>query len=115
MKIKHFFSTFILLAAISSSNAFCANSTETLILQPTDTAVLFFDERPMDLKVSNPDIVKVQTISNIFANDSKVTVEALDLGTSNLVVKTKNNQYLYKIKVQEQPPKDTSMILDTPD
>ncbi len=114
MNIKKILTAAILLLQTSSS-AFCANYTENLILQPTDTAMLFFDERPMNLEISNPNIVKARTISNIFADDSKVTVEALDFGTSNLIVKTKSNQYLYKIEVQKNPPKDTSMILDTPD
>lgn len=107
--------TSILLSLFTASAVLCVETKETIILQPTDTALLFFNERPLELEVSNPEIIKAQTISDIFEEDSKITVNAIELGTVNLIVKTKNNNYKYLIRVQETAPKDNSLLLDTID
>lgn len=113
--MKKFLAATMLLTVLSVQQVFCANVKETIILQPTDTALLFFDERPTNMSVSNPEVINAKTISNIFADDSKVTINATDLGISSLVIETKSKKYIYVVKVQKDAPKDKSMILDTPD
>lgn len=95
---------------------FCnAAETEKIILQPNASALLFLDERPLSIQPNDSKIIKAQTISSIFSKNSKVTVKALKLGSSDLTITTKNKTYIYNFVVQKNKPENCSYILDTPD
>ena len=103
----------ILLFFFTTAASYSELTKQMLVLQPSETALLVFGKERLKIETSNPDIIKVESIPSLF-QESKVTVKALDIGTANLFIKTKDTTYHYIIKVREKAPESRYFLLDTP-
>lgn len=92
-----------------------AVQTKNLTLKNDDEYILFMDSRPMQIQISNPRLVKVQVVSDIFNTDSKVIIKTYDKGTTNIFLKTKTDGLMLNVSITDKANlNDNIMQIDTP-
>lgn len=75
-----------------------------LTLKKNESYMLFVDENPIKMSVSEPNVLSVQKSSDLFNVSHQIVIRTFSTGSSNIFVTTnKNKQYTIKVKVEQNP------------
>lgn len=81
-------------------NAFAFDDT-SLTLKKGEAYMLFIDERPVSMVVSEPKVLSVQTAADLYNVSQHLVIRTYSTGTSDIKIRTnKNNLYTVKVKVE---------------
>lgn len=81
-------------------NAFAFDDTN-LTLKKGEAYMLFIDERPVNMVVSEPKVLSVQTAADLYNVSQHLVIRTYSTGESNIVITTnKKNVYTVKVKVE---------------
>ena len=77
----------------------------------TDKAyIIDLDVRPMDLQITNSNILKATTVTDIFSNNSQLIIETFKEGISYISYKFKDKSYTVKVLIDNNAEQDESLM-----
>jgi uncharacterized protein YxeA len=101
----------ILILILSSLSA-SAFEDYNLVLKKNDSYMMFIDDRPVKIQVSDPNIIKVQYTSDLYNRNFQILLKTYSKGKTDVLVSTAaGNQYTMKIKVEENPVISNEVIV----
>ena len=75
-----------------------------LTLKKKEAYMLFIDERPIQMTVSNPNVMSVQLASDLFNVSHHIVIKTYSTGQSDLLISTdEGKKYTVKVNVETNP------------
>lgn len=103
----------ILFTTIILTQVFCValSQNEKVYNMHTDKAyIIDLDVRPMDMQITNFNVLKVTTVTDIFSNNSQLIIETFEEGISYISYKFKNKSYKVKVLVDNNSKQDENLM-----
>lgn len=103
MKNLHYLALIFSLIAFSPLTALAFDDCK-LTLKKNESYMLFLDEKPVRMYVTQPKVISVQKSSDLFNIAHQIVIRTYSTGNSNIVITTdKNKQYTVNVKVEQNP------------
>ncbi len=75
-----------------------------LTLKKNEAYMLFIDENPVRMNVTEPNVLSVQKSSDLFNIAHQIVIRTFSTGCSDILITTaKGKQYTVKVKVEQNP------------
>ena len=102
------------LAVFLSVQTFCSvfavEVNKTINLHSGCAYLYNLDKRPMDMKVSNPNVLKSEAVTEIYSPESQRVLTTLEEGISYVSFKQGGKPYTIKFLVDDKQPVDASVV-----
>ena len=93
-----------LILALFFPLAACAFQDCNLTLKKKEAYMLFIDERPVRMTVSDPKVMSVQLASDLFNVSHHIVIKTYSTGQADLLISTSaGNKYKVKVNVEVNP------------
>ena len=101
----------LILTLISQAVSFAAENSPSVINLHTDCAyVLDLDSRPMELQITNKNVVNAEIVTDILGVESQLVINTFNEGISYITYKANNITYTIKVLVDNQEPEDKNLL-----
>lgn len=97
---------FILIILPQIFSSVFAEDSSVYNLHTNSAYILDLSNRPKDLQVTNPSIIKAETVTDIFSTDSQLVIKTFDEGISYITYKFDEQAFTIKILVDNKSTED---------
>lgn len=87
-----------------------AQQTRVINLHSDGAYILNMDNRPMELDISNKNVVNAEVLTELYTPDSQLVVRTFQEGISYITFKLKNKPNTIKVLVDNRSPVDKEVI-----
>lgn len=111
MKKRFLIYTAIILIVICTClcPAFCQNAERVINLHTDGAYMIGLSERPIELKVSNENVLRAEVVTNLYSPESQIVIKSIEEGISYITFKTKSKQHSIKVLVDNNSPVDKDL------
>lgn len=111
MKKSFLIHTAIILAVICTClcPAFGQNAEKVINLHTDGAYMIGLSERPIELKVSNENVLRAEVVTNLYSPESQIVIKSLEEGISYITYKTKSKMHSIKVLVDDNAPVDKDL------
>lgn len=103
--------TALIINLLCFSITFAAEKSTSVFNLHTDGAyVLDLNYRPMDLQITNKNVVNAEAVTDILGTESQLVIRTFDEGISYITYKSNNIVYTIKVLVDNKEPVDDSLL-----
>lgn len=101
----------LILTLLCQSTSFAAEKNTSVFNLHTDGAyVLDLDSRPMDLQITNKNVVNAEAVTDIIGTESQLVITTFNEGISYITYKSNNVIHTIKILVDNKEDVDENLL-----
>ncbi len=105
---KNIFITLIL-SLILGWNSFSSAATDVINLHTDSAYIMSVQNRPMQLKVSNENVIKAEVVTDLYTPESQIVIRSFEEGISYVTFKIKGTMQTIKVLVDDKAPVDKNL------
>ena len=91
-------------------NANAKEPDKTINLHTHGAYILLLNTRPIEMTISNPQIINAEVTTEIYSQDSQIVIKTLTEGIAYINYKLKNTPQTIKVLVDNNAPVDKDVI-----
>lgn len=91
-------------------NANAKEPDKTINLHTDGAYILLLNTRPIEMTISNPQIINAEVTTEIYSQDSQIVIKTLTEGIAYINYKLKNAPQTIKVLVDNNAPVDKDVI-----